>query len=68
MTKPKRLKFAVVMTGCGVLIELAAIALIAPGSTTRVPWLLQAATGLIFFYVLAPWATMRLRLFRSEQS
>jgi hypothetical protein len=49
------------------LIELAAVALIAPGSLASVPWLLQAATGLICFYALALWATMRKRLFRSGQ-
>jgi hypothetical protein len=48
------------MTACGLAIELAAVALISPGSLARIPWALQAATGLIFFYAVAPWATMRI--------
>ena len=67
MTKLKRLKFAALITVCGLAIEVAAVALISPRSLATIPWLLQAAVGLIFFYAAAPLATMRLRLFGSRQ-
>lgn len=67
MTTPKRLKFAVLMTACGLVVELAAISLISPGTLAKIPWLLQAAISLVFFYVIAPWATIRLGSFRSAK-
>lgn len=55
------------MTACGLLIELAFVAFLSPKSLAAIPWPLQAATGLVFFYAIAPWATMRLRFFKRGQ-
>jgi hypothetical protein len=62
-----RLKFAALMTACGLLTELAFVAFLSPKSLAAIPWPLQAATGLVFFYAIAPWATMRLRFFKRGQ-